>query len=242
MQGFSHSEGEISVDGSILNLFILEPISLPVTPPNGRGLHHVLETQKIICQRLHRELRTPALLVLYHVADINETSDVEAVLGSAEHGLVAVVPNANEVVVSVGEKASEDDWDAGRVVELEDEAEVANAQLEKGGGVGRWSPLDAESDDEAAAADVVAEPVESLPQPFTDDGGVGGDGDEDAVLEEDNSEGLESMGIWGVQGFDGYVLVVHGWWWVCGTFLYSTWRNEEERKIDIYIYIVHFEG
>jgi hypothetical protein len=137
MQGLSHFERKKSVDGSILNLLIPKRIIIPLTPPNKRRLLHVLETQKIIRERLHRELPTPPLLVRHHVADINEARDKEPVLGSAEHVLVAVVPNANEGVVRVGEEAAEGEWDAGRVVDLEDEAHVANAKLESFGGVGR---------------------------------------------------------------------------------------------------------
>jgi hypothetical protein len=210
MQGLSHFERKKSVDGSILNLLIPKPISVPITPPNPRRLRHALETQKLICQRLHRELPTPPHLVRHHVADINEARDKEPVLGSAEHVLVHVVPNANEGVVRVAEEAAEGEWDAGRVVELEYEAQVANAKLESGGGVGRWGPLDAKADDEAAVVDVVAKPVQSLLQPFTDDGGGGSDGDVDAEVEEENHEGSNSLRIWGVLGFDGYFLVVHG--------------------------------
>jgi hypothetical protein len=59
--------------------------------------------------------------------------------------------------------------------------------LENSGGVGRQRPLDAEADDEAAAADIDVEPVRSLLQPCTNFGRGGGDRDVNAAVEEEVS-------------------------------------------------------
>jgi hypothetical protein len=119
MQSLSHSERKISVDGTILNLLLLKPISLPVTLSNPSRLRRGLETQKILWQRLPRELPTPPLFLLHHVANINVARDTESVLGFAEHVLVVVVPHANEDVVRVKQVAAGIEGDAGCVVQLE---------------------------------------------------------------------------------------------------------------------------
>lgn len=140
-------------------------------------------------------------------------------IGPKEHGLVGVVPYADEGVVRVREEATKGKRDAGRMVELEDEAAVAYAELESGRGGRRGVPLDAEADDEAAVANLGEEEAANVVEPCTDDGGGGGEGDVDVVvLEEVDSEGSESVRLWAVMGFDGYVLVVHGCLVVAGGF------------------------
>lgn len=117
-------------------------------------------------------------------------------LGAEEHVLVSVVADANEGVTGVGKETAEGAGDAGRVEELKDEAAVANAKLESGGRGIIGVPLDAETDDEAAAADVGEEAGTDFAEPCTDDGGGGSENDVDTVaVEEVYSECSEPLRI-----------------------------------------------
>lgn len=97
--------------------------------------------------------------------------------------------NADEIVVGVGEESDELDGKVGRVNELIDEAAAADAELERGGGVGVvaavvGAPLDVEADGETVAverADVV--------NPLRDGGGVVCDGGVNNVAGEDDVVG-----------------------------------------------------
>jgi hypothetical protein len=77
--------------------------------------------------------------------------------------------------------------DAGRAVQMAHQAKVTNAELERSDVVGRLRPLNAEASNEATVADICAELVHSLPQPYAKFGRAGGGSDVDAAVEEEVS-------------------------------------------------------
>ncbi|KAF5468738.1 hypothetical protein F2P56_012868, partial [Juglans regia] len=94
---------------------------------------------------------------------------------------------------------------------VEDEAVMANAELESCGRVEVGTPLDAKANEAAALVVLFAFVPESRSNPSTDDEGVRGEGDVNEVpLKQADSKPSEFVRVWDVDRFDGYVLVIHG--------------------------------
>lgn len=132
-------------------------------------------------------------------------------LGIEEHASLPVLKEADEGIAAIGQKASEGEHHHFRLLELEDEAAVANAELENGCTVVVGRPLDAKANDElAVTVDTFAFEPGNIFNPSTDDEGIRGEGDVNVVpLIEVDPKPLEFVRVWGVDCFDGYVLVVH---------------------------------
>lgn len=160
------AEGEVGVDAGVLNLFDGKVGRVPGAHGDVRGLGDAGVAEEAIGHGLHGGVAHGS-----HGAQLAGGRDVEVVVGG-EHAAVVGGAGADEGDAGVGEEAAEGGGDGVGVGEVEDEAAVADAELEGGRWRGRGAaveraseggPLDAEADEEAAGAEeAVVEPARGV--------------------------------------------------------------------------------